>query len=170
MGWLSSFRSLPSQEKFSAAMWRASSTLLPIILSIVAMSMKLIVPTMSSNLIVVPEEEASCPSCEMFFTKLDVHQSSERTSPRSQDVELRQRGEPKSGTGFAFEWGVGTLLHACEHLKQFFGEESCTTKLTTSRHETLRDVLTCSFVFEPAQAVKDARCPCPGVERWVGGC
>lgn len=104
----------------------------------------------------------------MFFTKLNVRLSSEETSSSTQNVELRERGEPKSGTGLAFEWGVGALIHTCKHLRQFFGEKSCTTELEMSHLRIFNDVIGCSFIFEPAQDAQDARCPCPEVERWVG--
>lgn len=163
-------RSMSSQNKVGTGMmmWKRPSTSLPTILSLVALSAKLLVPTTSSNIEVVVrgDQEAPCPPCEMFFTKLDVPLSSGETN-YSQDLKLIERGEPKSGTGYAFEWGVGSLLHACNHLQQFFGEDSCTTELKISPNARLRDVTSCSFVFEPGRAVKGARCPCPEVQRWV---
>lgn len=102
--------------------------------------------------------------CDLYFSKLEMPLSSGGNG--SQYVELSERGEPKSGTGFAFEWGTGALVHACKHLREYFGEESCNIELEMSPND-IHDLASCSFTFEPGKGVQDARCPCSEVERCV---
>ncbi|CAB1114377.1 unnamed protein product [Ectocarpus sp. CCAP 1310/34] len=67
-----------------------------------------------------------CPPCETMFGKLNGAQ---------QHVELQLRGasriqyqEPKSGTGFMFEWAVNALMVTCEELGRLYGEGTCTVR------------------------------------------
>lgn len=69
-------------------------------------------------------DDDSCPPCDLIFSKvLDYGQG-----VRRQYVDLMERGEPKSGTGFMFEWAGGCLEHACDYFKEMFGESSCTVR------------------------------------------
>lgn len=67
-----------------------------------------------------------------------------------------------------FHWAHGAMVHACDLLKLSFGSKACRMsdegqKLTkTPKPETV------SLTFEPALGGgDDARCPCPGVERYI---
>lgn len=70
-------------------------------------------------------EEENCPSCEQMFSKLS---STGISGKFVQDVKIQERGEPKSGTGFMFDWGAGALDHMCDYLKDAFGEDRTATR------------------------------------------
>ena len=75
-------------------------------------------------------------------------------------VEVQERGEPKSGTGFMFEWAGGMLMHACDYLNMVFGESSCTIKYSLSR-DTMNDLKYMRLEFDPAKAVAEyTPCAC----------
>lgn len=66
--------------------------------------------------------EDGCLPCEMFFRKL------ERTGEHgklSGVVRVQERGEPKSGTGFMFDWATGGLMRTCHYLQGLFGKDAC---------------------------------------------
>lgn len=101
----------------------------------------------------------TCPPCDILFSKLETDSSGRRV----QVVEVQERGEPKSGTSFMFEWAGGLLIHACEYLKKNFGDGSCRTGLRSNpRWHTLEE---CSLIFEPRRATRKGPCVCEGVER-----
>ena len=66
---------------------------------------------------VVPKEEICLP-CDSIFSKLEP---SEKGGKLFQKVQVRERGEPKSGTGFMFSWAGGTLVRTCRYLQWAFG-------------------------------------------------
>lgn len=57
------------------------------------------------------------------FGKLDDGQSVSRG--RVQHVEVQEGGEPKSGTGFMYEWTTGALRYSCMNLPRAYGKGSC---------------------------------------------
>ena len=61
----------------------------------------------------------ACPPCELLFRKL---QPTKKDGKLAQVIRVQERGEPKSGTGMMFDWATGSLMHACDYLKHFFGE------------------------------------------------
>lgn len=61
-----------------------------------------------------------CPSCGVLFSKLEPMG---RKGMLVQDIKLQERGEPKSGTGFMFDWGTEALVYACKYLQLMFGEQ-----------------------------------------------
>ncbi|CAN0056471.1 unnamed protein product [Scytosiphon promiscuus] len=102
----------------------------------------------------IPADE--CPeSCSGMFTKLEEGPDGEGLV---QKVEMQQRGEPKSGTGFMFEWASAALAQTCLYLMKAYGRESC-------RMETydMHTVMT----FEPRLADwnKDVECSCDDVTK-----
>lgn len=95
-----------------------------------------------------------CPPCDMLFSKLEKNSR----GTWEQRVHMQERGEPKSGTSFMFEWAGGLLLHACDYLNRSFGEGSCHVKLANNRRfHTLEK---CSLSFEPSKAEKPGPCSC----------
>jgi len=66
-----------------------------------------------------------------------------------------------------FHWAHGAMVHACDLLNLSFGSKACKMSdegqdLTgTPKPETVY------LTFEPARGGDDARCSCPGVERYV---
>lgn len=74
--------------------------------------------------------DEACPPCSLLFTKVGQQEEGTPvaeggTGTRVQSISLMERGEPKSGTGFMFEWAGGSLVHACDYLKATFGEDTC---------------------------------------------
>lgn len=84
----------------------------------------------SSPRVEEPCNEEGCPPCGLLFTKVveanDSNSLGSGDGLRVQMIDVMERGEPKSGTGFMFEWAAGSLVHACDYLKAMFGESSCT--------------------------------------------
>lgn len=105
-------------------------------------------PIRSSNLIVnTPgDHEAPCPTCNLYFSKLD---DSPSNGVYSQHVVVMERGEPKSGTGIAFERGVGALSRTCTHFKEVLGGEGCSMEFKTVSIRHGKDVRSSSFTFVP---------------------
>lgn len=68
--------------------------------------------------VVVERSHEKCPPCELFFRKLE---STGRNGKLVQEVKVQQRGEPKSGTSFMYDWATATLLRTCDYLKYLFG-------------------------------------------------
>lgn len=92
---------------------------------------------------------------------------------------LQLRGEPKSGTGFMYEWAVNALMFTCAELNRLYGQHACSItwrgvqsrgkkrSITRNTHIThMKEVL---LVFEPAnkgsQNVSPAPCKCEKVDR-----
>lgn len=105
-------------------------------------------------------EAGDCPACDALFSYLETTPTGERVHIAYQ----QQRGEPKSGTGIAFDWATNALFHACSYLKYYFGEASCEIRWSNPspfsgerRNRTL--------VFEPHWGGEDARCACHNVDR-----
>lgn len=69
------------------------------------------------------ETSEACPPCEIFFRKLEKN---ERNGKLSQVVRVQERGEPKSGTGFMFDWATGALMRTCNYLQRLYGEATYT--------------------------------------------
>lgn len=74
--------------------------------------------------------DEACPPCSLLFTKVGLREEGTPfaeggTGMRVQNITLMERGEPKSGTGFMFEWAGGSLVHACDYLKATFGQDAC---------------------------------------------
>ena len=63
-------------------------------------------------------EEASCLPYDAIFSKLEPSGDGGKLF---QDVKVRERGEPKSGTGFMYSWAGGTLVRTCHYLQWAFG-------------------------------------------------
>ena len=66
---------------------------------------------------VVPKERICLP-CDSIFSKLE---HSGKGGKLFQKVQVRERGEPKSGTGFMFSWAGGALVRTCRYLQWAFG-------------------------------------------------
>ena len=81
-----------------------------------------------------------CPPCELFFRKLE---SSATSGKLVQDVKVQQRGEPKSGTSFMYDWATATLIRTCDYLNQLFGEH-----IYSKTHTKYIERLPCSFRLE----------------------
>ena len=66
--------------------------------------------------------------------------------------------EPKSGTGFMYEWATGALGHACMYLVRAYGQGTCWVEWEFTNR---------TMVFEPDLAADGtARCPCHDVQRY----
>lgn len=65
--------------------------------------------------------ENKCPPCELFFRKLE---STGENGKLVQDVKVQERGEPKSGTSFMYDWATGTLIRTCDYMQYLFGAET----------------------------------------------
>lgn len=63
----------------------------------------------------------ACPPCELLFRNLEP---TGQDGKLTQVVRVQERGEPKSGTGMMFDWATASLIHACDYLKHYFGEET----------------------------------------------
>lgn len=61
-----------------------------------------------------------CPPCELLFSKLEDTRGNGKLS---QLVTVQERGEPKSGTGFMYFWGIASMIRTCRYLKQLYGEK-----------------------------------------------
>ena len=61
-----------------------------------------------------------CPPCEILFSKLE---KTGRDTKLSQNVQVQERGEPKSGTRILYCWATAALIRACDYLQEQFGEE-----------------------------------------------
>lgn len=97
-----------------------------------------------------------CPSnCGLLFGRL---KNGTEGTGKFQHVEVQERGEPKSGTTFMYEWGSGALAHSCAYLQRAYGRESCRIEWTMNDR---------TLVFEPHLATEDdsAPCPCNNVEK-----
>ena len=66
---------------------------------------------------VVPKKPICLP-CDSIFSKLEP---SGKGGKLFQKVQVRERGEPKSGTGFMFSWAGETLVRTCRYLQWAFG-------------------------------------------------
>eukprot|EP00752_Nemacystus_decipiens_P004759 g4334.t1 len=109
---------------------------------------------------VLPEISAEhCPaSCGGLFRRLRCDDDNDCEHGKQQNVDVQERGEPKSGTGFMYEWATGALGHACAYLAQTYGEGTCWVEWEFSNR---------TMIFDPSLAADDdtARCPCHDVQR-----
>lgn len=98
-----------------------------------------------------------CPLCDVIFTEL------EHFVEGVGRVVTRERGEPKSGTGFMMNLTASALLHACDYLKRTYGGDSCYIR-TTVHHDAVGDLDECTLWFEPKRVNEGARCTCDSIE------
>ena len=68
--------------------------------------------------VLIERSQEKCPPCELFFRKLEA---TGEDGKLVQEVKVQQRGEPKSGTSFMYDWATATLLRTCDYLKYLFG-------------------------------------------------
>lgn len=66
-----------------------------------------------------------------------------------------------------FHWAHGALVHACALLNLSFGSKACRMSDEGREVTGTPKPETVFLTFEPALGGDDARCPCPGVERYV---
>ena len=66
----------------------------------------------------VTPKKGKCLPCDSIFSKLEPSGDGGKLF---QDVKVRERGEPKSGTGFMYSWAGGTLVRTCRYLQWAFG-------------------------------------------------
>lgn len=79
-----------------------------------------------------------------------------------QDIKMVERGEPKSGTTFMFEWGRAALERTCEYLKHTYGEKTChvvTGVLAFTDH-----AYNTTFTFDPSLQSTHKECVCENVD------
>lgn len=62
------------------------------------------------------------------------------------------------------EWAGGALMHTCDYLKKWFGEESCGIEWSLSA-DVSHDLKHMTMTFEPKKAGNNVQCPCPGIDR-----
>lgn len=106
----------------------------------------------------VTEHGFECTPCESLFSKLELSPEGHRI----QKVEMVERGEPKSGTGFMYSWAEAALRHACDFLRTSFGEESCRIEVTGEGSEPAAEK---TLIFDPSLGRDSARCSCVNVDR-----
>lgn len=97
-----------------------------------------------------------CPSsCSSLFGRLETTATGERV----QDVLVSQRGEPKSGTSFMFQWGQDSLMEFCFFLDKLYGKRACRTRWIGRKAFVL--------LFDPHdELVSSSRpCSCEDVDR-----
>ncbi|CAM9437971.1 unnamed protein product [Ectocarpus fasciculatus] len=100
-------------------------------------------------------QDGLCLQCEELFSKLQDGPNGKLL----QISQIRQRGEPKSGTSFMYHWAAVVLEHTCEHLRGMYGSESCRTEAIGDEKKNL------AMIFEPSLAASNASCGCDGIER-----
>lgn len=116
----------------------------------------LILVAVAQNLLI-----EDCPtSCELVFEKLGEGINGSPSGNRSiQHVEVQERGEPKSGTTFMYQWAMAALSRTCVYLRKAYGEESCVMSRSS-------DGMNSTLLFDPARAAgREARCLCDTVAR-----
>lgn len=64
--------------------------------------------------------EEGCPPCDLLFSKLG---KAGRGIKLSQNVQVQERGEPKSGTRIMYCWATAALIRACNYLQEKFGKD-----------------------------------------------
>ncbi|CAM9470059.1 unnamed protein product [Scytosiphon promiscuus] len=80
-------------------------------------------------------------------------------SQRIRSVQVQERGEPKSGTGFMFEWATNALAHSCMYLQRAYGGRSCRIEWNAVNR---------TMIFDPSLAAKaPGPCPCYDMEMVV---
>lgn len=114
----------------------------------------------ASLALISPMSEPSCPPCELLFGDFD---QPSRSTGSSRQVTMVERGEPKSGTGFMFDWAANSLSHACEYLKAVFGENSCTQ--TDLRDHNLHIKASSTLKFQPEKVTDGTVCTCEKIEK-----
>ncbi|CAM9470199.1 unnamed protein product [Scytosiphon promiscuus] len=105
-----------------------------------------------------PLASEACPnSCSDVFSKLEDGPPGRPT--KTQRIQVQERGEPKSGTGFMFEWATIALGHSCMFLQNAYGERSCWIEWTP---------LNRTMIFDPSLSTPaSASCSCDDVEMVV---
>lgn len=105
-----------------------------------------------------PLSREECPSKgDLIFRKLRDGEQGIAGHKNVQHVEMQVRGEPKSGTTFMYQWGVGALFRTCLHLQNAYGKETCAIG-SNKWNVTLS--------FDPSRATDgEASCVCDDVER-----
>jgi len=80
-----------------------------------------------------PLTSEDCPkSCDLLFGRLEPGKDG-----HFQTVDIQERGEPKSGTTFMYEWGVIALKSSCEYLQRLYGEDTCKVVENLEKRHTL---------------------------------
>lgn len=96
-----------------------------------------------------PLPTGDCHPCASTFGKLEV--SPGGGGGMFQHVDIQERGEPKSGTGFMYEWATAALAQSCIYLQRAYGRDSCRIEWTFVNR---------TLIFEPYLAGKDLDKPC----------
>lgn len=108
---------------------------------------------------ITPLQSDECPiSCQSLFNKLEY--KSESGGLMSQLVNVVERGEPKSGTGFMTGMATVALAHFCHFLQRAYGQKSCWVEFPTIHDRVL--------VFQPSLTKVEVElppCSCDIVER-----
>lgn len=105
-----------------------------------------------------------CPRCNTVFSMINTTNSEDRVKI----VEIQQRGEPKSGTTFMYQWAHGALVHTCEYLRQWYGQDTCHLERSTpiGRQKGFHEGIVLKFTPR-RRSVLRSRCPCDEVDRCV---
>lgn len=99
-----------------------------------------------------------CPPCDLIFA------GSQPSTGAFRHLDIKVRGEPKSGTGFMLEWAASALFHARDYLRDTFGEGSCGVHFVMDP-SGLHDLSDCTFRFAPTTFVEDSTpCTCNSIE------
>lgn len=107
-----------------------------------------------------PTLQPFCPSGKLLFAEFD---RSSHGMDRSRHIVMLERGELKSGTGFMFDWAANSLFHACEYLKEVFGEDNYI--LDEVIHDRPRyNIATSTLTFQPQKVTDGTIFTCDGIE------
>lgn len=100
-----------------------------------------------------------CLPCEVLFSKL----TKTAEGDQEQVLLVQERGEPKSGTTFMFNWGRGALYRTCEFLQATYGESTC--YITEPRIKPDSDSPNAvTMEFNPHLSGDEGSCSCSGVD------
>lgn len=103
-----------------------------------------------------PLSAQDCPKkCDLLFGRLE---SGTDEGGQFQVVGVQERGEPKSGTTFMYEWGAVALNKSCVYLQRLYGLETCRMENSHGKH---------TLLFEPglARGHDSAPCVCDTVKK-----
>lgn len=104
-----------------------------------------------------------CPPCDALFSRLKTDESGRRV----QYVNMQERGEPKCGTKFMFDWAHGALLRTCDVLDGWYGGQTCHLEKQAPTGEQLEDPEAVTLIFDPNQGGGDHPCSCHNVDRYL---
>ena len=100
---------------------------------------------------VKPLKSWECPlHCEDLFSKLRDGPAGD--GGKIQEVNISERGEPKTGTGFMTGEASEALAHFCHYLQRAYGQRACRVEMPVN--------LVRQLILEPQLGSGDDEGPC----------